>query len=55
MLCEYQNDLDGRQIIHEMLAVALPEQLAEISEMLRATDEAFRSATVHVGSVFGAR
>jgi hypothetical protein len=45
-LCEFLNDLDARQIIHEVHEVAGPEQLAQVSDALRAVDAAFLSGTV---------
>jgi len=46
--CEYLNDMDARQIIHDALKVAPPEQIASIAEKLRIADEAFLQATVLV-------
>jgi hypothetical protein len=47
-LCEFLNDLDGRQILHEALTVALPGQLNEVAERVRVADEQFLHATVPV-------
>lgn len=47
-LCEYLNDLDGRQIIHEGLAVARTDQLAEVAERLAEADEGLRRVTIAV-------
>jgi hypothetical protein len=47
-LCEYLNDLDGRQIVHEVISVARPEELVTVAEKLRAADEAFLKGTITV-------
>jgi hypothetical protein len=48
-LDDYLNDMDGRQILDECLAVATPGQREAVAARVEAADEAFRQGTVLVG------
>jgi hypothetical protein len=45
-LCEYLNDLDGRCILEESLAMAHPEQRQAVALRVQAADDLFLNATV---------
>jgi hypothetical protein len=48
-LDDYLNDLDGRQILEEALAVAPPMERARYTERLRQTDERIRTFLLPAG------